>query len=85
MAVMARVQKQQKTSGSFQYEAEDVKPRDGAADDDFIDDYIRRNGEAPAESIEIAERDFREGRTFGHDEVMAEIEQQRQKRKAKSG
>ena len=64
----------------FRYEPADLKPRDQAADDAFIDAFIARNREALIESIEEtdAEEARGEGRTL--DEVLAELDARRAKR-----
>jgi hypothetical protein len=61
----------------FRYEPEDLEPRDQAADDILIDDFIARNREALIESIEKSDREFERGKVHTLDEVMAALAKKR--------
>jgi hypothetical protein len=69
-----------KTPEAFRYEPEELEPRDQAADDALIDDFIARNREALIESI--VESDAEEARGEGRllEDVMAELKARRHKR-----
>ena len=66
-----------KAPESFRYEPEDLIPRDPAADDALIDDFIARNREALIESIEETDKQFERGEIHTLDEVMAELAKRR--------
>ncbi len=73
---------------AFRYEPEDLIPRDTAAEDALIDDFIARNREALIESIEETDRQFERGEVHTLDEVMAELAKRgarRSKAASKSG
>ena len=67
----------------FRYSAEDLEPKDAAADDAFIDAFIERNREALNESLAAIEKSFERGEVHTLKEVMAEIAMQRKRRRAK--
>jgi hypothetical protein len=64
----------------FRYEPADLKPRDHAADDAFVDAFIARNREALIESIEETDRQFERGEVHTLDEVMVELAKRRSRR-----
>ncbi|HEY1630166.1 MAG TPA: hypothetical protein VGF56_02570 [Rhizomicrobium sp.] len=57
----------------FRYEPEDLEPRDQAADDAMIDDFIARNKKELLESLDEADKEDERGEGRLLEDVMAEI------------
>jgi predicted transcriptional regulator len=69
-----------KSAESFRYEPEDLEPRDPAAAEASLDAYLRRNKDAINASIEPDHAEFERGEYFTLDQVMADIDAERQRR-----
>jgi hypothetical protein len=65
----------------FRYEQEDLAPRDLAADEASVDSYVERNKDALNASIGKARGQIARGEYFTHDQVMADLKAQRQRRR----
>jgi hypothetical protein len=72
--------KEKLRKSGFRYAPEDLVPRDLAADEALLDDYIRRNKDALDASIEKARAQVMRGKYFTRDQVMADLKAQRQRR-----
>jgi hypothetical protein len=70
---MTKAVKSSPAAKVFRYEPADMKPRDHAADNAFIDAFIARNRDALIESIEETDRQFERGEVHTLDEAMAEL------------
>ena len=65
----------------FRYAPEDLAPRDSAADEAFLDAFIKRNKDTLNASIETARARIMRGEYFTRDQVMADVKAQRQRRR----
>jgi predicted transcriptional regulator len=65
----------------FRYEREDLTPRDLVADEALVDAYVERNKDALNASIRKARGQLARGEYLTHDQVMADLKAQRQRRR----
>jgi predicted transcriptional regulator len=69
-----------KTQPLPRYAAEDLAPRDPVADEAASDAYLQRNRDALNASIEKAHAEFERGKYFTLDQVMADVNANRQRK-----
>ena len=81
MRMSKKVTRSKRQKDEFQYSAEDLRPKDPVADDEFIDKFIERNREALGRSLQETESQFTRGDVYTPEEVMAEIDAQRKRRR----
>jgi hypothetical protein len=67
---------------AFRYEPEDLEPQDNGRDQAALDAHLDRNKDALTASIEQSRAEFERGEYFTLDQVMADIDAQRQRRRA---
>jgi hypothetical protein len=68
---------------SFRHEPADLRPRDGAAEDAFADDFVARNKDAINRSIRQARDPFDRGEHFTQEQVSAAVKAQRRRRRVR--
>lgn len=77
-----RTAKAKPRKSGFRYAPEDLTPRDLAADEAFLDAFIKRNKDALEASIAKARAQIMRGEYFTRDQVMSDIKAQRQRRRS---
>ncbi len=70
------------TQATFRYDAEDLRPRDAETERASLEAYLDRNNQALEASIARAREGFDRGTYYTLDQVMADIDAQRQRRRA---
>ncbi len=65
----------------FRNAPDDLVPRDAAAEEVFMESFMKRNKEALNASIEKARAQVARGKYFTRDQVMADVKAQRQRRR----
>jgi len=78
----SRNTKAKSRKSGFQYSPDDLAPRDFAADEAFLEAFIKRNKDALNASIENARAQIMRGEYFTRDQVMADVKAQRQRRRS---
>jgi hypothetical protein len=69
-------------AGVFQYEPEDLRPRDDTAEQAELEAYLERNKGALGASIEQARAELARGEYYTLEQVIADVEAERQRRRA---
>jgi len=71
--------KAEKLADSFRYQSEDLEHPDPAAAEASLDSYLQRNKDAINASIDQDHAEFERGEYFTLEQVMADIDSQRQR------
>jgi hypothetical protein len=76
----AKTTQQKSGTDPFRYEPADLVPPDTAADEAALAGFLERNGSALKASAERARGEFEQGACRTLDQIMADVEAQRQRR-----
>jgi hypothetical protein len=75
--------KPKRVTPGLHYKPEDLAPRDMAADQAAVDNFLERNKDALNASIENAHAEFEHGTFFTLDQAMANVRAQGQRRRVR--